>query len=79
VEDRGMEDLKSKLTSRKLAVVLASFAMIGAAMFSGVLEVAEGVENIVKVAMAYIGGQGLVDVAGAIGPVLAKMKSDDLK
>ena len=75
-----METIKEKVTSRKLAVAIAAMLLVGASMFSGALDMKEGVDAILELAFAYIAGQGLVDVTKALGPVLGKVSvKEELK
>lgn len=64
------EDIKRKLTSRKLWVSVASFVSLIVLAFGVSDEVASQVTAIIMAAataMAYIIGEGLVDAAGAGG------------
>lgn len=74
-----MNDLKTKITSRKLAVVLTLLASIFGAAFAGEIPWADAVDHAVKVAMAYIAGQGAADAAGAFAPVLEKLRAGPAK
>lgn len=72
-----MDALKAKLLSRKLVAVLGMMAVTVGAMLTKQVEVAEGLDVLLKVVVAYVGGQGVVDAAAALSPVLEKLKSKE--
>lgn len=70
-----MEMLKQKLASRKLwAAILAAAAAVVAALFGDQLtpEIVDAVEAVVKVAIAYIFGEGAVDIGRIVADAIKK-------
>ena len=68
--------MKEKLISRKLFVAVA---LIGLSMASGLAHLipwVTAIETAAKVAMFYLGAQGLPDAAQALLPVMEKLTSD---
>lgn len=72
-----MQNLKSKLSSRKLwAAILAAVSSIVVAFFGDQItpEVIGALECVVTAAVAYIFGEGVVDVARVIAEAISKLK-----
>lgn len=72
-----MQNLKAKLSSRKLwAAILAAVASIVVAFFGEQItpEVISALECVVTAAVAYIFGEGVVDVARVIAEAISKLK-----
>lgn len=73
-----MEKLKEKLSSRKLwAAIIAAASAIVAAVFGDQLtpEMVDAIETVTRAAIAYIFGEGAVDIARIIA---AAMKANGL-
>jgi hypothetical protein len=63
---------KHPLASRKLWAAIASALGVVATALAGNLEWAAAIQNIVTIALGYIGIVGLQDIAGIVAAVFAK-------